>query len=124
MLALQLILIFVSIPDKRVERISLQDKRPSTTQLDNSSKHITRTSKHLIPCPFLRKKGHCLKGSRCDFSHEFDSRQSSQLRQQHSLPYNFLPPVMQYQFQHPFFNFLNYPYIQPPMDIPIRPLKF
>ena len=25
--------------------------------------------KHLVACPFLRKKGSCLKGSRCDFSH-------------------------------------------------------
>ena len=24
--------------------------------------------KHLVACPFLRKKGICLKGSRCDFS--------------------------------------------------------
>jgi hypothetical protein len=23
------------------------------------------TPKHLVPCPFLRKKGHCLKGSNC-----------------------------------------------------------
>ena len=96
-----------SIPDKRVERISLQDKRPSTTQLDNSSKHITRTSKHLIPCPFLRKKGHCLKGSRCDFSHEFDSRQSSQLRQQHSLPYNFFTSCDAIPIPTPVFQFLQ-----------------
>jgi hypothetical protein len=24
-----------------------------------------------VPCPFLKKRGHCLKGDRCDFSHNF-----------------------------------------------------
>ena len=27
------------------------------------------TTKHLVPCPFLKNKGFCLKGSLCDFSH-------------------------------------------------------
>ena len=26
--------------------------------------------KHLVPCPFLQKKGRCKKGSFCDFSHD------------------------------------------------------
>lgn len=29
----------------------------------------TNLPKHMVFCPFLRKKGFCLKGSNCDFSH-------------------------------------------------------
>ncbi len=29
----------------------------------------TKTPKSHVPCPFLRRKGYCLKGSKCDFSH-------------------------------------------------------
>ena len=41
---------------------SIAQSKSSATE----SKHSTQ--KHLVPCPYLRKKGHCLKGSRCDFS--------------------------------------------------------
>lgn len=39
----------------------------SRTQLRNPT-DISSTPKHLVPCPFLRRNGHCLKGSKCDFS--------------------------------------------------------
>lgn len=32
-------------------------------------KHPHEQQKHLVPCPFLQKRRHCLKGTRCDFSH-------------------------------------------------------
>lgn len=32
-------------------------------------KHSRDEQKHLVPCPFLQNRGFCLKGSRCDFSH-------------------------------------------------------
>ncbi|CAB4041661.1 ---NA---, partial [Paramuricea clavata] len=35
------------------------------------------SSKHLVACPFLLKKGHCLKGSRCDFSHNISQSRLS-----------------------------------------------
>ncbi|CAB4001690.1 ---NA--- [Paramuricea clavata] len=35
------------------------------------------SSKHLVACPFLLKKGHCLKGSRCDFSHNISQSRIS-----------------------------------------------
>ncbi len=35
------------------------------------------SSKHLVACPFLLKKGHCLKGSRCDFSHNISQSRTS-----------------------------------------------
>ena len=34
------------------------------TQPKNST-NVASTPKHLVPCPFLRRKGHCLKGSKC-----------------------------------------------------------
>ena len=30
--------------------------------------HVDFDEKHLVLCPFLQKRGYCLKGSRCDFS--------------------------------------------------------
>ena len=49
-------------------------------------KHPRDVQKHLVPCPFLQKRGFCLKGVRCDFSHSF------------SYPYRSLPsrPVNKY----------------------------
>ena len=32
-------------------------------------KHPRDDEKHLVLCPFLQKRGYCLKGSRCDLSH-------------------------------------------------------
>ena len=32
-------------------------------------KHPHEEQKHLVPCPFLQKRRYCLKGTRCDFSH-------------------------------------------------------
>ena len=32
-------------------------------------KHPHEEQKHLVPCPFLKKRRFCLKGTRCDFSH-------------------------------------------------------
>ena len=34
-------------------------------------KHPRDVQKYLVPCPFLQKRGFCLKGVRCDFSHSF-----------------------------------------------------
>ena len=49
-------------------------------------KHPRDVQKHLVPCPFLQKRGFCLKGVRCDFSHSV------------SYPYRSLPsrPVNKY----------------------------
>ena len=35
------------------------------------------SSKHLVACPFLLKKRHCLKGSRCVFSHNISQSRTS-----------------------------------------------
>ena len=31
--------------------------------------NTSKKEKALVPCPFLKRKGHCLKGPRCDFLH-------------------------------------------------------
>ena len=75
------------------------------------------TPKHLVTCPFLCKKGHCLKGS--NFSHNIGPQQSLRFHQQQDRsspfhkrtlhPYQILPP-MKYPFYHPP---RFYPYIHP-----------
>lgn len=37
---------------------------------NNPSLNRVQTPKYLVPCPFLRRRGHCLKGSNCDFFHD------------------------------------------------------
>ena len=64
--------------DPKVRHVATkQTNTDSITQLKNSATQSNNsTPKHLEPCPYLRKKGHCLKGSRCDFSHQFDPQQA------------------------------------------------
>ena len=44
----------------------------SHSNLERNSKEqeIFLKPKHLIPCPFLERKGSCLKGPKCDFFHK------------------------------------------------------
>lgn len=59
----------------------------------------TKTPKHLVPCPFVRRRGHCLKGSQCDFLHRnTNSRQSTQKHQWQN-PQPFFHKQMLYPFQ-------------------------
>jgi hypothetical protein len=101
------------------------------TQPQNST---NVASKHLVPCPFLRRKGHCLKGSKCDFSRQFGPQQPAQLYQRYNfpsfwrdpIPYPFhpnFPPVMSFPTFHPQ---TNYPgsYPQSLMGIPTRSSRF
>lgn len=46
------------------------DRRNSVKVSINRSE-LTTKPKHHIPCPFLRRRGFCKKGSSCDFSHSF-----------------------------------------------------
>ena len=63
-----------------------------------------------MPCPFLRRKGHCLKGFNCDFSHNTSPLQHLRFYQQHlsspfhkrtPYPYQILPLAMKYPICHP-----------------------
>ena len=41
----------------------------------NTKLHVVhKTPKHQTPCPFLRRRGYCLKNDRCDFLHDKASR--------------------------------------------------
>ena len=61
-----------------VSEISSQNHPNPTTRLNKPSYPNTQTPKHLVPCPFLRRKRHCVKGSKCDFSHTVDSHRPLQ----------------------------------------------
>ena len=54
-----------------------QSKNSATHSKNSATQSKNPTQKHPVPCPYLRKKGHCLKGPRCDFSHQFDPQQAS-----------------------------------------------
>ena len=84
-------------------------------------------NKARVFCPFLKRKGHCLKGSRCDFSHKFTPfNERGSKFQQNSLerfpllntyPNSNLPPLPFYSnfpapFRHPTFRPLSQPYHQ------------
>ena len=90
------------IPNNGFQRPDRQNK--PMAQLKNLSSFEARTPKHLVPCPFLRRKGHCLKGTRCDFSHNDVLHQPPQFPQR-PLPFNFLTPVTNYSTHYPFFNY-------------------
>ena len=106
-------------------------------------------NKATVFCPFLKRKGYCLKGSRCDFSHKFTSCNERGLKfQQNSFerfppvnihpnsnltpfPFNpnFPPPFRHptfrpfpLPFRHPTFQPYHHQYSYPPplMSVPTR----
>lgn len=77
------------------------------------------TPKHMVPCPFLGRKGHCLKGPNCDFSHDFFQQQSNRYYdQQHRLPQSMYLPN-RYPIHFPYIQAGNHP--PPLMEIQTRP---
>jgi hypothetical protein len=61
-----------------LSEISSQNHPNPTTRFNKPSYPNTQTPKHLVPCLFLRRKRHCVKGSKCDFSHCVDSKRPLQ----------------------------------------------
>ena len=98
---------------------SLSRNKDMEISCESADRKATSIPKHLVPCPFLRR-GYCLKGGKCDFSHNINVQQPFQFPQQRTLPLNFPQPLMNYPIYHPF---LNFPYPQPLMDIPTRPFR-
>ena len=115
------------------------------------SKSQLKVPKSTIPCPFLERRGYCLKQSRCDFSHhgyyhrrpqtinkniqskDFRQQQPAQLHQHQSVPHflgkqtpytitNF-PPMMSCPTFHPYMNYLGL-HPTPVMEIPTRPPRW
>ena len=101
---------------------SITQSKSSAIQSKNSATQSKNpTQKHVVPCPYLRKKGHCLKGSRCDFSHQFDPQQASKPYRPYnaqplfkdnmpSYPLPGFPPVMNLPT---FQSYMKYIYIPP-----------
>ena len=79
---------------------------------------IAPAAKHLIPCPFLRRKDHCLEGSLGDFSYQLDRYRRTKFSQPRSaappsIDPTFCPPIRSPpRTSFPFFRtHMNYPYI-------------
>ena len=93
-----------------------QNNTNATRQLENEPIESV-TPKHRAPCPFLRKKGHCLKDSHCDFLHDIVPKHLTQNQRRRKFHPSFhkqkldpLPPMMKFSS--------SYPYPQPLMNIP------
>ena len=82
--------------------------------------------KHLVPCPFLKKRDYCLKESKCDFLHHDSENYANEQSVQHSqfsIPsFQHLPPSNANQIAFswnpnlfPPMHFpTSYPYLYPP----------
>ena len=51
------------------EKLNSQQKSQRTTNKDGERSEHALSIKSSIPCPFLIRRGRCLKGSRCDYKH-------------------------------------------------------
>jgi hypothetical protein len=119
-----------SILDRPNGSLSLPRK---VMQHENGVSSANRLSqlqpKNLVPCPFLRKRGYCLKGSRCDLlcNEVQPPRSRSQFQQipigAYSPPY-VAPPYVHNQtplsYQPNFFTPIKFPMFYPPL----RPLPY
>ena len=120
----------VRIPSKDKRRnyqASNRQQRESKSTRTPKQHQLRRKKKASIQCPFLQRRGHCLKGPRCDFSHKnviptvhkSNSRQNSIEK----TPFYNIPPPDSNQFPFPFnpnhfppFRHLMFPPLfQPPL---------
>ena len=133
-----------AVPQITVSEVTLQSSFPLGLSEKRHRKSPPRSrnlkNKARVFCPFLNRKGHCLKGSRCDFSHKFiplDERGSMNANSFKRFPLvntypnrnlppfpfnpNFPPPFRHPTFQ-PLFQPYHHQYSYPPplMSIPIR----
>lgn len=108
-------------PDINVSNSSHQKNANTNNQQKNT------TPKHLVPCPFLLRKGHCLKGISCDFSHDIGPLYHYKYqRQDRSFPFHnrsyhphqTFPFGMKYPIPYPH---MIYPYMYPLMKTPPMP---
>ena len=62
----------VNIKDGNTSVMEMTSRQHNTTDANkqhNNSVREHKQPKNTVPCPFLIKRGYCLKGSSCDFSH-------------------------------------------------------
>ena len=97
---------------------NLQNPYDTSRFLNNRSPRPT--PKHLVPCPFLRRRGYCLQGFKYDFLHR-DSQPTNEqhLRNDHFRipPFSYLPPPTVNQIPFPWDPNLLPP-LHPPMSYP------
>ena len=127
--------------EPQIEIIKLDDscdgsKPVSSRQTTN--KHITKPPKNEVACPFLRRRGFCLKGTNCDFLHPLNSQLSAQekrvpsfvpthifvtqhnVRQDTSFPFLSPNPLICPPYPLPSFQPFIYQYAPPHMPLPTR----
>jgi hypothetical protein len=89
------------------------------------AKPFPNEHKHIINCPFLRRKGFCLKEDRCDFSHDDFSHDMVALRPKMTnpvYPTSFLPYQVGKQRPPNYFQqaWLPHPWPKPSIEVPFH----
>ena len=87
-----------AVPQITVSEVTLQGSfspGPSEKLHRKSPPCRNLKNKARVFCPFLKRKGHCLKGSRCDFSHKFIPLDERGSKFQHN-SFKRFPPVNTY----------------------------
>ena len=120
------------------KKINETDRSDNPTEISEANKHHLTNEKtnsalgqkHLVPCPFLCRRGHCLKGSKCDFSHQLNFQQpdsfhpqqnaSTSIARRISYPFQRFQPTTSYPIPHPYTNFPSF-YRLPPMETHATP---
>ena len=135
----------LAVPQITVSEVSFQGGFPLGPSEKRHRKPPPRSrnlkNKARVFCPFLKRKGHCLKGSRCDFSHKFIPLEERGSKLQHNsfrrfppvntypnrnlppFPFNpNFPPPFRHPTFHPLFRPYHHQYSYPPplMSIPTR----
>ena len=83
-----------TFPDGDLSAIKISRFTQTVTSTENNRFRLKQDNpaKHLTPCPFLRKKVRCLKGSSCDFLHnEKYSHHSTDMRKKEV---EYVPPTI------------------------------
>ena len=101
-----------------------------TALLRDPSDEKLPTPKHLVPCPFLRRRGYCLKGPSAIFCillplhkgplSSFQPYAPPRFFHQTPHPYRSFPPVMSFSYLSPFMHQPDV-CVPPLMGIPTRP---
>jgi hypothetical protein len=115
------------------------NRDPNKNNIDSAN--TGKTKKALVACPFLKRRGYCLKGHKCDFLHENvlpgtrgkTSPQKIGVRSlppnmpqcsnnQFPFPYdpNYFPPI-RFPWFYPLSQPFPYPYVPPHMPSLMRP---
>ena len=127
--------------EPQIEIIKLDDSCDGSKPVNSRqtiNKHITKPPKNEVACPFLRRRGSCLKGANCDFLHPLNSQLFAQekrvpsfvsthpfvpqhnVRQDTSFPFLSPNPLICPPYPSPPFQPFIYQYAPPYMPLPTR----